>query len=379
MSTKWVFAYKFNSDGEVTRRKSRFVVRGFSQKEGIDFKETFAPTARFTSLMILFSIAVKKKSHIRGFDIVVAYPHSPIDEVVYIKPAEGYPLEDKTKVLKLIKALYGTKQAERFWWKHFSTVLAGIRCKYCINDQSFYVLHYTGDTALLWIHVNDGAICGSSIGILGFIRENLLKSFDVTWTEKLTQIVGIKIDYTTRGIFLSQPTLTSSILEKCGFPTSRVATPMVANLKLESSEEGTLGVDGSKYLSVLGSLLYLAIGTRPDLAFAVTFLARFSSRPNSEHWLAIKHLLRYVSGTKNEGILFQDPSDDTPVITYCDANWGGGGILAIYPWFHSDVVWKPNLMGISTTRLCCYINLSCRIYGAWSSGKRVYMDSESID
>lgn len=197
VSTKWVFAYKFNPEGEITRRKSRFVVRGFSQKEGIDFRETFAPTARFTSLMILFSVAVKKKWHIRGFDIVAAYPHSPIDEVVYIKPAEGYPLKDKSKVLKLIKALYGTKQAARCWWKHFSTVLAGIGCKYCINDQSFYVLHYKGDTALLWIHVDDGAICGSSVGILSFIRENLLKSFDVTWTEKLTQIVGIKIDYTS--------------------------------------------------------------------------------------------------------------------------------------------------------------------------------------
>lgn len=143
------------------------------------------------SLMILFSIAVKKRWHVRGFDIVAAYPHSPIDEVIYIRPAEGYPLKDSTNVLKLSKALYGTKQAARCWWKHFSTVLSGMGCKYCINDQSFYVLHYKGDTALLWIHVDDGAICGSSVGILSFIRESLLKSFDVTWNNTLDQIVGI--------------------------------------------------------------------------------------------------------------------------------------------------------------------------------------------
>lgn len=153
---------------------------------------------------------------------------------------------------------------------------------------------------------------------------------------------------------------------------------MVANLKLESSDEGTLPVEGSKYLSVLGSLLYLAIGTRPDLAFAVNFLARFSSRPNSDHWLAIKHLLRYVSGTKTEGILFQDQSDDTPLITYCDANWGGG-VLTLNTRIHCNAVWEPNFMGISTSRMCGDINLPCRVYGTRCGGTRIHLDSESFD
>lgn len=356
VSTKWVFAYKFNSEGEITKRKSRFVVRGFTQKEGIDFKEPFAPTARFTSLMILFSVSVKKKWHIRGFDIVAAYPHSPIDEAIYIKPAEGYELEDPTKVLKLNRALYGTKQAAQCWWKYFSTVLSGMGCKYCINDQSFYVLHYKGDTALLWIHVDDGALCGSSLTILGFIRESLLKFFEVTWTEKLTQIVGIKVDHTSKGIFLSQPTLTNSILETCGFPTSRVSTPMIANLKLETSDETSTVIEGNKYLSILGSLSYLAIGTRPDLSFAVNFLARFSSKPNKDHWNAIKHLLRYVSGTKNEGILFQANSDDTSLVTYCDANWGGefsrsthGFIVML---FGNPISWASRRQGCVATSTC---------------------------
>lgn len=148
--------------------------------------------------MTLFSIALKKRWHICGFNIFAAYPQSPIEEVIYIKPAEGYPLKDSTKVLKLNKALYGTKQAARCWWKHFSTVLSGMGCKYCINNQSFYVLHYKGNTALLWMHVDDGAICGSSIGILNFIRESRLKKFHVTWNEELEQIVGIKIAYTSR-------------------------------------------------------------------------------------------------------------------------------------------------------------------------------------
>lgn len=321
VSSKWVFAHRMNAEGEIVKRKARFVVRGFTQKEGIDFKETFAPTARFTSLMIMIPIAAKFGWIIRGFDIVAAYPHSPIDEDFYVKPAEGFPLKDGRKVLHLKRALYGTKQAARCWWEHFSTVLSGMGCKFCINDQSLYVLQYKEDTALIWIHVNDGAICASSIGIASFIRERLLKSFDVTWTEELEQIVGIKISRSSKGIFLSQPTLISSILNNCGFPTSRVSKPMIANLRLDTGS-GT-AVDGSRYLSILGSLSYLAIGTRPDIAFAVNYLARFSSRPEDVHWLALKHLLRYISGTKFDGILFTGRHEDDTLITYCDANWGG--------------------------------------------------------
>lgn len=356
VSSKWVFAHKTNLEGEIVRRKSRFVVRGFTQKEGIDFKETFAPTARFTSLMIMISIAVKFGWHLRGFDIVAAYPHSPIDEDIYVRPAEGYPLSNSTKVLHLRRALYGTKQAVRCWWKHFSTVLSGMGCKFCINDQSFYVLKYKGDTALLWIHVDDGAICGSTPGITIFIRECLMKSFEVTWTDELSLIVGIKISRTDKGIFLSQPTLTASILENCGFPTSRVSTPMIANLRLETLSGGNAMVESSKYLSILGSLSYLAIGTRPDIAFGVNFLSRFSSRPGTEHWAALKHLLKYVSGTKTDGILFTRDNDDESLVTYCDASWGGefsrsthGFVVML---FGNPVSWASRRQSCVATSTC---------------------------
>lgn len=298
-------------------------MRGFSQREGVDFTETFAPTAKFTSLMILFSVAVRRGWKIRGFDVVAAYPHSPISEKIYIKPPEGYPNKTPGTVLELCRALYGTKQAARCWWKHFSTLLSGIGCRYCINDQSLYVLKYKGDTAILWIHVDDGAICGSSENILCFIRESLLKTFEISWSDRLEQIVGIKIEQTERGILLSQPTLTRSILESTGFVTSRVSTPMVANIKLETAKELSGGVEANKYLSILGSLSYLAIGTRPDISFAVNYLARFSSRPDDSHWLALKHLLRYLGGTATDGILLEGGHGGVELVTYCDASWGG--------------------------------------------------------
>lgn len=195
VTSEWVFNRKVDTQGKVTKHKSRFVVRGFDQREGIDFQETFAPTARFASLMIMFAICVKKKWIIQGFDVVSAYPHSPIDEEIYIDPPEGFPCKVEGYVLLLKKALYGTKQAARCWWKYFSKVLKDMGCAFCSSDQSLYVLRYKSDIAILWIHVNDGQICASSINIIKFIREALEKSFDLVWQENVDQIVGIKVEH----------------------------------------------------------------------------------------------------------------------------------------------------------------------------------------
>lgn len=289
VSSKWVFSRKTNSDGIVTKRKARFVVRGFNQEQGVDFNETFAPTARFSSLMILFAIKVKRGWHLRGFDVVSAYPHSPIEEEIYVVPPEGYPCLVVDRVLRLRRALYGTKQAARCWWKFFFKVLSKIGCAYCVNNQSIYVLKHGKDVAVVWIHVDDGQICASSLQIIGYIRKALEESFDLVWQENVDQIVGIKIKQEDGGIFLSQPTLTKNILKDNGFLTSYAAS-MVSGLQLTTASINTEPIDQSKYLSLIGSLSYLAVGTRPDIAFAVNYLARFSARPQQDHGTAVKHL-----------------------------------------------------------------------------------------
>lgn len=115
VSSKWVCNCKTNSDGVVIKQKSQFVVRGFNQEQGVDFNKTFAPTARISSLMILSAIRMKRGWVLKGFDVVSAYPHSPIDKEIYILPPDGYPCSDPSKVLRLRRALYGTKQAARCW------------------------------------------------------------------------------------------------------------------------------------------------------------------------------------------------------------------------------------------------------------------------
>lgn len=356
VSSKWVFGKKTNSDGVVTKYKSRFVVRGFNQEAGVDFNETFAPTARFSSLMILVAIKVKRGWHLRGFDVVSAYPHSPIDEEIYVLPPDGYPCGNVNHVLKLYRALYGTKQAARCWWNFFSKVLSGIVCAYCVNDQSIYVLKHKAEVAVVWIHVDDGQICASSLVIIDYIRKALERSFELVWQDNVDQIVGVKIKQDADGLFLSQPNLTRTILEDNGFLTSAAATPMVAGMQLISAEPDAEPVEQNKYLSLIGSLSYLAVGTRPDIAFAVNYLARFSARPQHDHWTALKHLLSYLSSTAEEGIRFKNDDVNNCLEVFCDANWGGEGSRSTHGYiiylFGNPIGWMSRRQSCVATSTC---------------------------
>lgn len=149
-------------------------------------------------------------------DFLSAYPHSPIDEELYIEVAQGFPCKNSTHMLRLKKALYGTKQAAWCWWKLFSKVLVGIGCTFCSSDQSRYVLRYKLETAILWIHVDDRQICASSLKIVSYFRTALEKLFELVWQARVDQIVGIKIDHPPEGLFLSQTHLTRSILADQG-------------------------------------------------------------------------------------------------------------------------------------------------------------------
>lgn len=123
---------------------------------------------------------------------------------------------------------------------------------------------------------------------------------------------------------------------------------MVAGLQLESAESGAKVVDASKYLSIIGSLSYLAVGTRPDLAFTVNYLARFLACPQAGHWTALKHLLRYLSSTREDGIWFRYGDVNGKLDVYCDANWGGRR-FKMNAWAYHILIRLPNRMGVETT------------------------------
>ncbi|MBW0576385.1 hypothetical protein O181_116100, partial [Austropuccinia psidii MF-1] len=226
LSTKWVFVRK------PERFKARLVARGFRQIHGIYYEETFAPTPTFGALRLLFSIATTNNWPIKTFDVKVAFLHSIIDKPVYVWPPQGMNIP-KHHVLKLHKALYGTKQASRCWWIHLKEILLKIGFTPNGEDASTYTFRKDGQHAILWIHVDDGALTASSTETLDWITTQLNMYLKIKWDTTIKGLVGISIDEVPMGFKFSQPEL---IMKLINFNKSNVTakSPLPANCKLES-------------------------------------------------------------------------------------------------------------------------------------------------
>lgn len=194
-------------------------------------------------------------------------------------------------------------------------------------DNSFYVLRKGADVCMVWIHVDDGAVTGSNPTLLAEVEKELAMHIKIKWETELTSIVGIDIRRLSPNHYvLSQPKLAEKILRDNADLLSPLSanTPLSAATRLDTDVTNP-PVDGGRYLSIVGSLSYLAVGTRPDLSFSVNFLARYAKTPQDAHWNALKHLLRFLRKTSTAGIDVAPTSTKhtSALETYVDANWGG--------------------------------------------------------
>ncbi|MBW0538332.1 hypothetical protein O181_078047 [Austropuccinia psidii MF-1] len=294
LSTRWVFTKKHHPD----RFKARLVARGFRQTKDINFSETFAPTPTFGALRLLLAISCDRKWPIRTFDVKVAFLHSLIDMPVYVWPPQGMAI-DKFKVLKLKKALYGTKQAARCWWLHLTGILRNIGFSPNDEDPSTYTLNCDRGQALLWIHVDDGAITASSQDLMDSISMKLSSHLKIKWDKEVSGLVGLNIEPYSGGYYISQAELINKIINLR--PSNITArSPIPPNTSLTS-------------------------GSRPDITYAVNYLARFSLCTNQSHWQVLEHLIAYLRYTPRHGIRISAATIPRGFECYVDADCGGEG------------------------------------------------------
>jgi hypothetical protein len=386
MSAKWVFAKKYKSDGTIDRFKARYVARGYSQIAGIQYSETFAPTATFISMRLLLSYAAANGWPVHSFDFVAAYLNSPIDEDLWVTPPEALDSPAGT-ACHLKKALYGTKQAARCWWRHLAGTLSNMGCKASKYDSSLYLLEHGSGGGSIWVHVDDGIVTAPTELVLKKLQEDLSAVLQIKWESSLTDIVGLSVVRDDSGFVLSQPKLISKILAEHwdGVTTSKTPLP-TGNLPVTAGDEE--GIDASGYLSLVGMLSYLAVGTRPDICFSVNFLARFSKRPTTAHWAGAKTLVNYLAATKDQPLLLYPKTSSPHLLSYVDANWGGEFSRSTYGLiiFHlgCPIAWISKrlatvaastahaeymALGHCTRQVLWIRNLLFDIYGVWFIGK----------
>ncbi|KAD4180043.1 hypothetical protein E3N88_28634 [Mikania micrantha] len=325
IGTKWVFRNKKDDKGVVIKNKARLVVQGYTQEEGIDYDEVFAPVARIEAIRIFLAFAAAKNFKVFQMDVKSAFLYGKIEEEVYVCQPPGF--EDPKfpdHVCKLDKALYGLHQAPRKWYETLSSFLLSNNFRRGTIDKTLFFKKSNQHIMLVQIYVDD-IIFGSTNESLCKDFESLMKSkFEMSSMGELTFFLGLQVKQTPTGIFINQSKYVKDILERFKMSDCKaLGTPMSKTTSLGPDLEGE-DVDQHQYRAMIGSLMYLT-ASRPDIMFATCVCARFQATPKVSHLLAVKRIFRYLKGAPNLG-LWYPRNDDFQFIAYTDSDYGGCNI-----------------------------------------------------
>ena len=317
INNRWVYTRKINPDNS-ERFKARLVIKGCSQKEGIDYKETFSPVVRFDTVRFMLSIAARNRLSLGQFDIKTAFLYGSLKEDVYMKQPEGFD-DGTTRVCKLFKSLYGLKQAPRCWTEHFTNFIQCFGFCRSTADPCFYVYKRADERMFLSIYVDDGLVAASHEHLIDKLLNELSKQFKITSTRNVTSFLGVEIYQLRDGsIFISQNKYIQSILERFNLSEANcVSTPIEISWYANDFEKEP---SKAPYREAVGNLMFLQVVSRPDISFAVNIASRALEKPSNAHWMLVKRIFRYLKGTVDVGLLY---CRDNSFEAYSDADYAG--------------------------------------------------------
>ncbi|CAL1379865.1 unnamed protein product [Linum trigynum] len=321
IASKWVYKIKFHPDGTVERYKARLVAKGFTQIEGVDYHDTFAPVAKLVTVRCVLAVAAHRGWHLHQMDVNNAFLHGDLHEEVYMKLPPGFSRPGDNRVCRLRKSLYGLKQASRNWYMKFATSLQEFGFQQSKADHSLFTYRQHGVFTFALIYVDDLILGGDDLPTIQRVKGFLHDQFSIKDLGVLKYFLGIEVARSRTGMVLSQRKYTLDILKDAGaLAVKPCSFPIEQNHHL-TRIEGPAAKDPSGFRRLVGRLQYLTV-TRPDIVYAVNILSQAVHSPRQEHEDAAQRVLRYLKGAPGRGLLF--PTGGTLSLTaYCDADWGG--------------------------------------------------------
>ncbi|PNX92373.1 retrovirus-related Pol polyprotein from transposon TNT 1-94, partial [Trifolium pratense] len=317
---RWVYKIKHHADGTVERYKARLVAKGYNQIEGLDYFDTFSPVAKLTTVRMVIALASIHNWFLHQLDVNNAFLHGDLQEDVYMTPPPGIT-NNPSKVCKLVKSLYGLKQASRQWYAKLTSLLLSHGYKQAHSDHSLFTKHDGTHFTLLLVYVDDVILAGNYMAEFTYIKDILHTAFKIKDLGQLKYFLGLEVAHSSKGISLCQRKYCLDLLSDSGFLGAKpITTPSDASLRLHN-DIGPIFEDVSAYRRLVGRLLYLTT-TRPDITYVTQQLSQFLSRPTQMHYNAALRVLKYLKTSPGRGLFFPRASQ-LQLLGFSDADWAG--------------------------------------------------------
>jgi hypothetical protein len=322
VTSKWVFNTKFNTDRSLEKLKARLVARGFSQKFGIDYEHTFAPTLRHDTLRVFIAICAILDLECHGLDVNNAFTESFLKEVIFMTPPPGVDLP-KGQCLKINRSLYGLKQAARDW--NEKCVLELQKMGFVQSDADPCLLTHPERGIILLVYVDDILLGSRELSSIKWFKDEFAKVFKIKDLGEVQKILGVHVtrDRANRTITLDQGHYVRDILTTYQIEQDKARkmdVPINGYDSLRPAEPSDTRADQKGYQTLIGKLLYLSILTRPDISFALGRLSQYLSDPAEFHMSALKRVLKYLRSTIDYGITFGGKNPEG-LIGYSDSDF----------------------------------------------------------
>jgi transposase InsO family protein len=392
--SRWVYTIKYNRNGTISRWKSRFVVCGYSQRQGIDYERAFSATLRGTTFRTLLAVAAGKKLRLMQIDVSNAFTQAKMDHVdLFVEPAKGFERWECCKretgpcicgkfqsfLLHLKRALYGTKQASRLWQSALRSFLVdecSIKFKPSPTDPCLYRAELNGEEIIVGVYVDDLIVAYKGDNLYSSFVKQFMARFKASDPKKLDWFLGMAIDqHEDYSIHLDHKLSIQKIADK--FIPNNTVTREYPTLELFSKlDKAQNDLDRAKvaeipYASIVGALLYVSVTSRPDVAYHTSILAKFLANPSPDCCKAAYHLLQYLHSTKNKRMYFSGKTDDIPdgldkhasdisknsgFVAYTDSSWGN---KYPYPMFGYGIFLYGGLVSYASKQLKTVAFSSC--------------------
>lgn len=316
---KWVFHKKLDVNDKV-RYRARLVAKGFSQRSGIDYVDTFAPVVKHSTLRMLFALSTQWDMDITHLDVITAFLNGHLNENICMYLPVGFECTDKGKVLKLKKAIYGLKQSSLMWYERVKDCLCKLNFKMSSNEPCLFTKVSENVKIIVAVYVDDFLIFSNCKEETDNLKTVLSSQFQIKDLGCVKRYLGMRVhvDRKLNTVTIDQEQYIEQLLLKFGmFNCRSIDTPIECKLNLEKAENCLTDVP---YQRLIGSLMYLAVLSRPDIAYSISYLSQFNNCYNESHFNQAKRVLKYLQKTKHYCLKYSK-DNNVELEGFVDADW----------------------------------------------------------